>query len=41
MDAKTDTRSTEREAVAVNRNLSIEISLDEILEDLLFPAAAK
>jgi len=37
MEARTDTTSSEREAVNVNRNLAIEISLDEILEDLLFP----
>lgn len=38
MEARTDTKSTEREAVVVNRNLSIEVSFDEILDDLLFPA---
>ena len=37
MEARTDTRGTDREAVLVNRNLAIEISFDEILEDLLFP----
>ena len=37
MEARTDTRSSEREAIVVNRNLAIEISFEEILEDLLFP----
>jgi hypothetical protein len=32
------TQNTDREAVVVNRNLSIEVSMDEILDDLLFPA---
>jgi len=37
MDAQTnDTSKAEREAVVVNRNLAIEVSLDEILEDLLY-----
>ena len=39
MEAATDTKGTERKAVVVNRNLSIEISLDEILDDLLYPAS--
>ena len=26
-----------REAVIVNRNLSVEVTMDEILEDLLYP----
>ena len=38
METRNDTRSARAEAVVVNQNLAIEISLDEILEDLLFPA---
>ena len=26
-----------REAILVNRNLSVEVTMDEILEDLLYP----
>ena len=37
MEATTDTKSSGREAIVVNRNLAIEISFDEILEDLLYP----
>jgi hypothetical protein len=39
MEARTDSRTSEREAIVVNRNLSIELSLDEILDDLLYPAS--
>jgi hypothetical protein len=39
MQTRTDTRGTDRETVVVNRNLAIEVSFDEILEDLLFPAS--
>jgi hypothetical protein len=38
MQLDNHTQSTDREAVVVNRNLSIEITTDEILDDLLFPA---
>ena len=38
MNARTDSRSADHEAVVVNRDLTIEVTLDEILEDLLFPA---
>jgi hypothetical protein len=38
METRTDTQITEREAMVVNRNLAIEVSYDEILEDLLFSA---
>ena len=41
MEAKTTTngKHTEvaREALIVNRNLSVEVTMDEILEDLLYP----
>ena len=39
MDAKTRSTETVRsEAIAVNENLSIELTVDEILGDLLYPA---
>jgi hypothetical protein len=41
MDAqKNDKRTAQREAVAVNRNLAIEVTMDEILDDLLFGVRA-
>jgi hypothetical protein len=36
--ARRATRHSAAEALVVNRNLSIEVSLDEILDDLLYPA---
>ena len=39
MDAQTSHAThPEHDSVVVNRNLAIEVSLDEILDDLLFPA---
>ena len=38
MEARTQQKNGEREAIVVNRNLAVEISFDEILEDLLYPA---
>ncbi|HEX6116695.1 MAG TPA: hypothetical protein VFY99_06305 [Solirubrobacterales bacterium] len=38
MQLENHTQNTDREAVVVNRNLSIEVTMDEILDDLLFPA---
>ncbi len=41
MEATTDTsKFTRQDVVYVNENLSIELTLDEILGDLLYPAAS-